>query len=305
MTTAQRNYDGAADFDAVSCFLIQHYLPNNRDGNWLQPVWEYALFHSLFDASSQDGIGLWEDKGRIVGVATYEMHLGEAFFHTHPGYEHLKPEMLTYAEKHLAAVNDDGKRYLKAFVNDFDAAFEEIVTSRGYRREPRSDRPMSQREIPTPFPPSQLSEGFQLSSLAEENDLRKIHRVLHRGFNHPGEPPEDEIEDRKRIQSAPHFRKDLTIVVRAPTGDFVSYCGMWYDALNKFGYVEPVATDPAYRRRGFGTAAVLESMRRCGEQGATLAYVGSDIPFYGSMGFGRVFTQRCWLKMFGERGGGG
>jgi len=35
-----------------------------------------------------------------------------------------------------------------------------------------------------------------------------------------------------------------TIVIEAPNGDFVTYCGMWYDKINRFGYVEPVATDP-------------------------------------------------------------
>lgn len=28
--------------------------------------------------------------GRIVGVAQYELRLGEAFFQVHPSYEHLK-----------------------------------------------------------------------------------------------------------------------------------------------------------------------------------------------------------------------
>ena len=53
------------------------------------------------------------------------------------------------------------------------------------------------------------------------------------------------------MQSGPHFRKDLTIVVEAPNGEFVSYCGMWYDAVNRFGYVEPVATDPDYADEGW------------------------------------------------------
>ena len=127
--------------------------------------------------------------------------------------------------------------------------------------------------IPDPFPKPVLPEGFIFKSLARDNDLKKIHRVLHRGFNHPGKPLEDEIEDRKKMQSGPNFRADLTIVVQAPDGNFVTYCGMWYDKVNHFGYVEPVATDPDYRRRGLGCATVLESIRRCGREGADIAYV--------------------------------
>jgi predicted N-acetyltransferase YhbS len=59
-----------------------------------------------------------------------------------------------------------------------------------------------------------------------------------------------------------------------------------------------VATDPDYRRRGLGSAAVLESIRRCGQQGATVAYVGSDQAFYMSLGFKVLFSQNCWLKYF-------
>jgi predicted N-acetyltransferase YhbS len=302
MAVTRRSYQGPADFAQVGEFLVRHYQPGNRDGNWFQPIWEYAYFHSYFDKSSQDRIGIWEDEGQIVAVATYESRLGEAFFNTHPKYEHLKPEMLMYTEQHLTGIGDDGARYLMAFVNDFDSTFEEVVKSRGYRLEPWHHRPMSRFEIPSPFPPIGLPEGFHVKSLAEDNDLRKIHRALHRGFNHPGEPPEDGLEDRGKMQEAPHFRKDLTIVVEAPSGDFVSYAGMWYDADNRFGYVEPVATDPDYRRMGLGKAAVLESIRRCGEQGATVAYVGSDLPFYQAIGFKKLFSLNCWLKRFVDGG---
>jgi predicted N-acetyltransferase YhbS len=296
MAITRRNYQGAADFDIIGDFLIRHHQPGNRDGNWLQPIWEYAYTHPMLDESSLGRIGIWEDAGQVVGVATYESRLGEAFFNTHPDYGHLKPEMLVYAEEHLAGTDQDGKRYLRAYVNDFDTPFEEVVASRGYRQDPSWNRPMSQYEIPSPFPEIVLPEGFRVQSLAEENDLHKMHRVLHRGFNHAGEPPEDGLAGRKKMQSGPNFRADLTVVAVAPNGAFVSYAGMWYEKANCFGYVEPVATDPDYRRRGMGRAAVLDSIRRCGEQGATVAYVGSDQPFYLAIGFRKLFTLNCWLK---------
>ena len=62
--------------------------------------------------------------------------------------------------------------------------------------------------------------------------------------------------------------------------------------------MEPVATDPDYRRIGLGTAAVLEGIRRCGELGATVAYVGTDKQFYLAMGFKKLFTLNCWIRHF-------
>jgi predicted N-acetyltransferase YhbS len=78
----------------------------------------------------------------------------------------------------------------------------------------------------------------------------------------------------------------------------VAFGGLWFDPVNRFGYVEPVATDPDYRRMGLGTAAVLEGIRRCGELGATVAYVGTDTPFYLVMGFKKLFTLNCWVRYF-------
>ena len=194
MVAIMRSCAGRKDFPAISDFLYTLYQPENRDGNWFQPIWEYAYTHSLFDEDAVNRIGIWEDGDAIVAVVVYEWALGEAFFQVHPDYEYLKPEMLDHAESQLTGVDDNGVRYLKAYVNDFDAAFEEVVRSRGYALRPDSHRPMSQFAIPDPFPPIRLPDGYRLLSLADDNDLPKVDRALWRGFNHPGEPPADGIE---------------------------------------------------------------------------------------------------------------
>ena len=297
MSITLRRYQRAMDFERVSDFLTAQHLPGNRDGNWLQPTWEYMHSHPALDETSLDRIGLWEENGRLVGVAHYESSLGEAFFELHPQYPQLKMAMLDYAEAHLYRETAGGERYLNAYINDFDPAFEALVQVRGYQHDEDNDRPMSQMDIPQPFhPDAPLPAGFRLKSLADENNLHKMHRVLWRGFNHPGEPPADGIKDREKMQSGPHFRKDLTIVTEAPNGDFASYCGTWYDSTHQFAYLEPVATDRDFRRMGLGKAAVLEGIRRCAALGAQTAFVGSDQLFYQSLGFRVIFTSRCWVK---------
>jgi len=61
-------------------------------------------------------------------------------------------------------------------------------------------------------------------------------------------------------------------------------------------YVEPVSTVPEYRRMGLGTAAVREGIRRCGEQGATVAYVGSATPFYQAVCFSQIYNRSLWTR---------
>jgi len=299
MSITLRSYEKPRHYEKIGHFLIDTYRPGTKHDNWLQPRWEYMHYHPLLEEleeSALTNIGVWESDGSIVAVAHFEHALGEVYFQIHPDFTHLKPEMLEYAEGHLSAEADNGRRYLKVFINDFDTELESIVSGLGYQKIEGVRECWSAFKITHPFPVIDLPPGFELKSLQDDNDLSKLDRVVHRGFNHPGEPPEGGIQDRKRMQSAPNYRKDLNIVVHAPDGSFASYCGMWYEARNRFAYVEPVCTDPDYRRKGVGTAAVLEGIRRCGEEGATVAFVGSEQPFYLEMGFEKLFYIPLWAK---------
>lgn len=298
MSITQRPYHRAADYQAVGRFLITHYQSHNRDGNFLQPGWEYMHFHPNLDESALDRCAIWEDDGAIVAVAHYEWRLGEAFFELHPDYGHLQAAMLDHAEAHLTRTLEDGRRELVAYINDFDTGFEAITLERGYTVSPDAARPMSEMIIPAPFPAITLPDGFRLTSLADDFDLARMHRVLWRGFNHAGEPPAEGIAGREIMTAGPHFRRDLTIMVEAPTGEFAAFCGLWYEPDNRLCYVEPMATDPDYRRRGIGKAAMMEGIRRCAAEGATVAYVGSGQPYYLATGFTKLFDARAWVKTF-------
>lgn len=301
MSLRFRQYSGTRDYEAIAGFLIAHYMPGNADGNWLEPTWEYMHFHPSLDSSSLAKIGIWESSDEIVAVAHYESNLGESFFEFHPDYRYLRTEMLDHAEANLTGISrKDGSKYLCAFVNDNDLAFQRLVESRGYERYPDGIRPLSRFDIPDPFPAIHLAEGFRLTSLAEECDWVKTHQVLWRGFDHGDDVPmsDEELESRRRMFDTPRGRRDLKIAVVAPNGAFAAFCGMFYEAENRFAYVEPVATDPRYRRLGLGKAAVLEGIRRCGALGANVAYVGSDQQFYRSIGFTKVYDSECWVKYF-------
>lgn len=291
------------DYQRVDDFLIRHHQPNNQDGNWLEPIWEYMHGHPFLDHASLNRIGIWEDEGDIVAIAHYESRLGEAFFEFHPAYRFLKTEMLAYAEQNLFGHSQkDARKVVAAFINDWDEDFQGLARTRGYERRPDHDRPLAQFIIPDPFLAICVPEGYALKSLADECDWAKVHRVLWRGFDHDGEPPmnEEELESRRTMFDTPTARRDLKIIAVAPSGEFASFCGMFYEPVNHYALVEPVATDSTYRRLGLGRAAVLEGIRRCGQLGAKVAYVGSDQEFYLSFGFKVIYTSECWVKYLDE-----
>ena len=299
MNITFRNYNHDKDYQLVDEFLVRHHQPDNLDGNWIEPAWEYMHFHPALDSSNINRFGIWENAGEMVAVVHYEWVLGEAFFQFHPAHRHQRKEMLEYAETNLTGISKkDGRQYLCAYVNDNDAEFVALVQERGYERNPKGDRPMMKYDIPNPFPPITLQDGFRLTSLAENCDWAKVHRVLWRGFDHGDDVPmnEEELESRRKMFDTPKARLDLKIAIQSPDGEFVSFCGMFFEPNGRFGYVEPVATDPGYRRMGLGKAAVLEGIRRCAELGANIAYVGNELPIYTSIGFQRIHTSQCWLK---------
>ena len=297
MSITSRPYNRARDYERINQFLIDTYTV--PQGNWLGPRWEYMHFHPILDTSSMHKIGVWEENVQIVGVVNYEGDIGHAFFQLHPEHPELKGEMLDYALKNLTRRVGDRRR-LVAWINDFDAEMAALAEARGFRRDAQNSDAQSTMPIPKPFPKVALPDGFHLQSLADENDILKVHRVLHRGFSNSGEPPLEGSggpDCRRLMQSAPNFRKDLNIVVVAKDGNYVSYGGIWYEPLNKVAYVEPVATDPEYRMMGLGKAVVMEGVRRCGELGATLAYVGSGQTFYKTLGFEARFQRVPWIWM--------
>jgi hypothetical protein len=186
MTIQLRTYTGQNDYWSISAFLKRHHQPGNADGNWLEPIWEYMHSHPMLDASALPHIGIWEENGEIVAVANYESSPGEGFFQFHPAYRQLRTEMLDYAEQHLTGVStEDGRRYLGAYINDFDQEFQALV------HEPRDTRRRRIGNVRciastsrSPSPRLPLPAGFTLKSLADEPDWGKVHQVMYQGFNH-------------------------------------------------------------------------------------------------------------------------
>jgi predicted N-acetyltransferase YhbS len=294
MSITRSPYNFTNDFLPVGEFLIGHHRDGNVDGNWLQPAWEYMHHHPLIDEAHLDRCAVWRDDGRIVGVVHYEWFLGEVFFQAAPGHLALKHEMLDYAQEYMRGIDTEHREHVKVFATDLHDDFYAELTRPGYVRAKNEDRPMSRIDLSVPLEYT-LPSGFHVQSLADENDLNRIDRCLWRGFNHEGEPDGD-LSGRKKMQSGPNFRHDLTAVAVEPGGEYVSLCGTWFESTNRFAYVEPLATDPDFRRMGLARAVVYEGLSRCAREGATIGYVGSIQPFYRAIGFTPIHVEQCWIK---------
>jgi predicted N-acetyltransferase YhbS len=301
MSIEIRHYDNLADFDRVGQFLMDTYQRGDFFLNWLQPRWEYMHFHPLIKELDLSKIGIAERNAEVLGIIHFEHQMSQVYLQLHPDHPELAQELVQYAESTFRGPSSkDEREHLVIFVNDHDRALLSIVEERGFQKHPKYSETHSRIGFEDPIQEASLPVGFKVQSLADENDLHKINRVFWRGFDHKGPPPEGGISDKLEMQQAPNYRKDLNIVVVAPEGHYVSYSGIWYVEPNKVAYVEPVATDPDYRRMGLGRAAVLECVRRVKRLGAEVVWVGSGQEFYKSIGFVQMFNIYPWVKYYGE-----
>ena len=296
MTVTFRNFTNepgfSDDFHRVRDFLVRINRKNpipHYHFEWGR--WEWAFSLPFLDTANQHRIGIWEDDGEIVALATFEDKLGAAYFCVDEAYQFLKPDMLIYVRDHLR----DADGNLKVLINNADREFQLIAARHGFV--PTQDREaVSMMDIDLEAIRYMLPAGYTITSLADDLDLLKFNRVLWRGFNHEGEPPTtpEDLEGRRKSLSGPHLDLNLCIAVVSPEGEYASYCGMWYEKATEYALVEPVATDPKYRKLGLGKAAVLEGIRRCGQLGAKQAYVGSSQQFYYQIGFQPLPAGTFW-----------
>ncbi len=203
--------------------------------------------------------------------------------------------MLLYAKKHLGTPDK-----FKVTISDDDEAFKRIAAELGFvaTEDKENDAIFWTDETSMAY---ELSEGYTITSMKDTYDLFKYGQVLWKGFNHElkGEGVFDFTTDKeKTFETAmirPNVDLSLKVAVVAPNGDFVSYCGMWYDSDAGFAVIEPVATDPKYRKMGLGKAAVLEGIKRVAALGAKKVLVGSSQQFYYSIGMRPYRTATKWI----------
>ena len=271
---------------------LREFLLRLDDCNYTFGRWDWMITHSCLDTGGLPKIGLWTDSGRVVAAATYDCALGRAFLPMLPEYGHLREEMLWYAQ---TALGKDGQ--FAVLIRDGDAPMQSAAMHCGYRA-------TQDREFDAVFDLQSgdftytLPDGFRITSMQETYDLYQYGQVLWKGFNHEANGEGAFVYDEHFTGEfeRPNVNLDLKIAVVAPNGDFVSYCGMWQDDACKSALVEPVATDPAYRKLGLGRAAVLEALRRCAALGATRAFVGSSQQFYYNIGFRPHACSTWWER---------
>jgi GNAT superfamily N-acetyltransferase len=246
-------------------------------------------------------VQLWETTaGDLAGYVVAEGR-GDAHLQLHPDYRHLEPEMIAWAEEHLAAPTDDGGMALEIYTYEYDALRQHILTGRGYTKMEYGGMIRHLRLGQQPLPQPMITAGYTLRTTdpGDLADCQRIADLLNAAF---GRTFHNALEYQNFTRFAPCFRRELDLAMVAPDGSFAAYIGIPYDVPKRYGIFEPVCTHPAHQRKGLARALMAEGLLRLLAQGAVDVTVDTgDMlaanAFYTAMGFTEAYKGYSWRKM--------
>jgi ribosomal protein S18 acetylase RimI-like enzyme len=300
-----RNDD--ADWRAVRDLLVRTHGAQGPGWNWDIRRWDGMRFHREAPVIADHlaaVIGCWEDAaGRLVG-AVHPEGGGDPFLELDPGWRHLEPQMLAWAEAHVARTTD-ARRTVELFAWDWDEPRRALLVARGYTQRASGGwlRVLRvgawPRAVARGAADPALAAGYGLAETSEatlEVDASRMATLLNAAF---GRTAHTAAEYRTFMTGAPAFRHDLNLVAVAPDGSFAAHVGVYWDPVNRHGVFEPVCTHPDHLRRGLARALVLEGARRLEALGAVTAAVDTgDMEaanaFYRSLGFHEEHRGHDW-----------
>ena len=250
------------------------------------------------DQDMPHNLRLWEHidsyAPTLAAWAIFAHNEGSFDLFVHPSlhgtsvHELIMDEYLTWAEPRARAA---GLTKLWPFwAMEYDTVLVRLLQARGFV--------IVHDDVPAPLfertldqlPTGGLPDGFTMHAVTNLDDGRLRAQVTHAAFKSTAAWEAYAAEYAQFMRSAVYDgARDL--FVRAPDGRGASACTIWFDAVNGVGLFEPVATHPAFQRKGLGKAVMAEGLRRMKAAGMRRAVLGFDPTnvaaraLYASMGF--------------------
>ncbi|MBE9508615.1 MAG: GNAT family N-acetyltransferase [Chloroflexi bacterium] len=280
-TLASRPYAGTADLQAMIALVSAR--PAGRIADYPSIV---DLQEMLGTPDVQENTWLWEDTGgQLLGFAIVRTTYGRLLFEIAPGEsrDDVAAQMIGWGtERMQRARRAHGEPVtLEASCRDNDTERVALLKRHGF--DAQSTRTLHMAcPLNEPIPEPQLPEGFIIRHIAGEGEVEALVE-LHRAAFDTGNLT---VEDRLSWMRTPEYEQELDLVAVAPDGTLAAYamCSISQEENGltgrKDGYTDPVATHPAFQRRGLARALLLAGLhllRQRGVETARLSTWGENI----------------------------
>ena len=299
MTPIPRPYRDKQDLERMKTLLILGrqaangtYYVHTGDLDWwlyypsVQREWSEIIF--LWEGSRPDeqlnGWALLSPEWRAFDVFVHPQERGSV----------RAAEMYIWAEEQIACLikSDGGKDIRTMWVSEDDIFLVSHLVQHGFERS-EDYTFYFERSLAELLPAISLPAGFQVRSVAGEDDGQKRAMASHAAFG-SDKPFEVYWPRYQRFMRSSAYIPGLDLVTVALDGRYASFCICWLDPVNHVGLFEPIGTHPDFQSLGLGKTVMMEGLHRMQANGMQTAIVGaeSDNPaaqsLYRSIGFQAV-----------------
>ena len=285
MQLTMRSWRGDDDYWHLRDLLRRAMVANGRrERSWhvaRLDYWWWFVNPDLERLDPRERMTVWTTRDGSLAAAVTLEQVGEAFLVADPSIlaPSLVEAMAVAAEERVAAVDAGGGSRLRIVLDRGDLAAA-VLARRGYLHLPDGAGVETQhrRELRRALPRVPAIPGYEIRPMRD--GLEMLERCYASGLAFHGDDVavaranRDDPAWYRHIQAAPLYRRDLDIVAVAADGSVAAFCTAWFDDVTRTGYLEPIATVAAHRRRGLARAVMLEALHRLRRMGCLVAFVG-------------------------------
>lgn len=287
-----RNYSSDADLNEMRALIVDSWRILGVHFEWTPGDLAWRRYRYL-ELDPKNILLYYDAAGTLLAFTWFQPRTGFDLA-VHPRHR---------SRALYAALIDTFERTYPAHViwaQESSTLFEEVLAEKSYARTESTylhhvrelDGALS-RDLSVP-------EGFELRAIRgpEEHAVRAaVHR---RAFESTRVSDASYLNLMSSVDYDPAF--DI-VAVDTKTNTFAAFALGWLDAENRTGELEPVGTDPNYRRLGLGqitSAHALDALHRRGAKTGIIYSTGDGHAarsLYGSLGFRVVDHSRGWRRI--------
>jgi len=302
LRTSFRKFDEKDQMKVCRFFERLNCYDSNVYGN-LKVMWECIVKYPSYPLFHSEENGIWEDEGDIIGVVRLSgPWFGEVNIDFVPGYEELYFDMLTYAEQRFAGTNREGKRYIRLYTHKSWNNINKKLKNLHYEK--CGESKLFIKNVEEQIEKVTLPKGYCVSTLDKVYDFNKLNSLLWYELHYFGEPPAYDDDVYLPIKQAWYdYQRELCTVILDAEGNYIAFCGVWFDEDTKVAYIEPLVRKRECMEVETGKVCIYETIEKMQKLGASRIFVvpnESNVEFYESIGFTKNKNLSLWMKMWSQ-----
>ncbi len=216
---------------------------------------------------------------QLVGFAIVDRYLNLLFELAPQAAVELESEVVAWGESCIRRTFQDGVVSGRLDASCSGEDFERIAFLERHGFVPQEIRTLRLiRPLDQPIPAPQLPAGFQIRSVAGDQEVEALVTLHRAAFGTQNMT----VKERLSMMHTPEYDPELDLLVTAPDGRLAAYCLVSISRLEnersgrKEGNTDPVVTHPDFQGRGLAKALLLTGLTKLKQRGMDTAVMGTS-----------------------------